>query len=334
MTKRGDCPRFSADGQPVRRVFLILIVAIAVCGSMLGLVITAATSPKAMLLGELPERVAGAAPLGEDVLVAAEDAGLFLIKTEGPEVVHLYKVRGQQIVDVFVSEDVVYAIAHVKANRSKQLHVVDVASGTVKKTHGLGGSVSHVPGFMPDGRLIVIEGGQVRLMDLRGGRSKGRVPVSGGLLGRGHLVGTRLYVSRSYDGGIAVLDMTGPKLLEVIAVEDWLRRVMVVGRQALVTGTKQGVGLVDLDTHEYRTLDLLDYASADSGEVFALDAKTLWRWDYAGERSLQRKIPGKLARELKKADVGKVELLWVSPELALVSIGKRIWRLQFPAPKG
>jgi hypothetical protein len=314
----------------VRKVFLVFLIAVVVCGSLLGVMAAAQTSPKAVLLAELSAPVRAATEFDDDVLVAAGDEGLVLVRPDSGEVINIYKVTGQEIVDVFVVKGKIYALAHVTADRSKQLQLVNLSARNVKRTIALGGSVSHVPGFLPDGRLIVIEGGQVRFMDIEHGRTRGRVTVSGGLLGHGHLVGEKLYVARRYEGGIAVIDTKKTKLLSVIDVADWLRRVQVVGRHALVTGTQRGIGIVDLDTRVHETLEVLDYHVNPAGEAFVLESDVLSRLDYGGQRSGQRELPNTLAAEIADAVPTKVHLLSVNDQRAMIAIDRRLWRLEFP----
>jgi len=317
----------------VRRVFLVLLIAIAVCGSLLGVLAAAQASPRATLLAELSSPIRSAAPFGRDVLVAAGADGLLIIREGSDEAAVIYKLTGQEIINVLVSEGTIYAVSHVLADRTKQLHVVDPAGLSVKRTVPLGGSVSDVAGFLPDGRLIVIEGGQVRFIDPERGRTRGRVPVPGGLLGRGHLVGDKLYVARSYDGGIAEIDTKMTTLLRIIEVGDWLRRVQVIGRRALVTGSQQGHGVVDLDTRSYDPLDVLDYYVNDEGEAFVLDGETLSRYDYGGHRSAQRDLPGALADDIAAADPSRVRLLAMTNDLALIAVEQHLWKLEFSRKK-
>ena len=230
--------------------------------------------PKASLLGEVPGRVHSAAPYDGGYLLAAGEAGLYQVDTHGV-VSPVYKVTGQNVIDIAVSGDAVYALAFSPRNRRNDLQVVDPEAGAIIRSVSLGGSVVDLAGVLADGQVVIVEGGQVRFIEPGTDHTLNRVQVTGGMLTGAHLVGDRLYASRGYAGGLVTIDTNTPALLDVIETTDWLNSAIVAGRRAYVIGSLEGPGVVNLDPHDYTRVKVLDFFADEAGTGYALVKKAI-----------------------------------------------------------
>ena len=97
-------------------------------------------------------------------------------------------------------------------------------------------------------------------------------------------MGDRLYVARSYPGGVMVVDARSMRLLEIIETTDGLLGVEVLGDHAFVWGSFDGMGIVDLVRRTYRRLDVHGpenanpHATAVAGtSVYVLGRESIYR---------------------------------------------------------
>ena len=308
----------------MRKLWIGLFVMAMTVGALLGVAITLAPTPTVTLLSTLPAPVHAAAPFADGLLLAAGEAGLYRVDAAG-DVVPVYKVTGQHVIDVAVGANAVYVLAYSPAIGRNDLQVVDLAAGSVTRSISLGGAVVDLAGVLADGPVVIVEGGQVRFIDPITNRTLHRVAVSGGMLSGGHLVGERLYASRGYAGGLAIIDTRSPELLEVIEVADWLTGVVVAGRRAFVTSSLEGPGIIDLETREYHRVDVIDVFAARTGEGYALVSDAVYRMNDLGRPVQRTKLPGELRDAVKAADDAKI--LHVADGQIVIACGPMVFRL-------
>ena len=307
----------------MKKLVIALAVMILFAAALLG-VATVVLAPTATLLSTLPAEIRSAAPYGDGLLLAAGEAGLYRLDGEGV-VAPVYKVTGQHVIDVAVGADAVYVLAFSQSNHRIVLQVVDPDRGAVTRSISLGGSVVDMAGVLADGRIVIVEGGQIRFMDPETDRTLQRIAVSGGMLSSGHLDGERLYASRGYAGGLAVIDTRTATLLEVIEVTDWLDRAVVAGRRAYVTSSLKGPGVVDLDSHEYHRVDVIHFFARPGGDGYALVGKAIYRLDEHGRPARRTKLPGELRDAVEAA--GGAKILDAADTQVIVACGAKVYRL-------
>ncbi len=303
----------------MKKFLIALGIMAAIGGGLL-----AFTMPSASLLGEVPGRVHSAAPYGNGYLLAAGEAGLYQVDARGV-VSPVYKVTGQNVIDVVVSGDAVYALAFSPANRRNDLQVVDPQAGAIVRSVSLGGSVVDLAGVLADGQVVIIEGGQVRFIEPGTDRTMSRVQIPGGMLTGAHLVGDRLYVSRGYAGGLATIDASKPALLDIIETADWLTSAVVAGRRAYVMGSLEGPGVLDLDTHEYTRVSVLDFFADDAGTGYALLKKAIYKLDEHGKPVRRTGLTGAIRSAVKNA--GHKTILAVNSRQILIACDGQIFKL-------
>ena len=299
----------------MKKFLIALGIMAAIGGGLL-----AFTMPSASLLGEVPGRVHSAAPYHNGYLLAAGEAGLYQIDARGV-VTRVYKVTGQNVIDVAVRGDAVYALAFSPRNRRNDLQVVDPEAGAIVRSISLGGSVVDLAGVLADGPVVIVEGGQVRFIEPGTDRTLSRVQVSGGMLTGAHLVGDRLYASRGYAGGLAMIDTSKPALLDIIETTDWLTSVVVAGRRAYVMGSLEGPGVLDLDTHDYTRVSVIDFFADDAGTAYALLKKAIYKLDEHGKPVRRTGLTGAIKTAVKNA-VHKTILAVNSREILIACDGQ------------
>ncbi len=302
-------------GTSMKKLLIALGIMVAVGGGLL-----AFTMPSASLLGEVPGRVHSAAPYRNGYLLAAGEAGLYQVDARGV-VSPVYKITGQHVIDVAVSGDAVYALAFSPRNRRNDLQVVDPEAGAIVRSISLGGSVVDLAGVLADGQVVIVEGGQVRFIEQGTDHTLSRVQVSGGMLTGAHLVGDRLYVSRGYAGGLVTIDTTKPALLGIIETTDWLTSAVVAGRRAYVTGSLEGPGVLDLDTHDYTRVSVIDFFADDAGTGYALLKKAIYKLDEHGKPVRRTGLTAVIKSAVKNA-VHKTILAVNSREILIACDGK------------
>ncbi len=307
----------------MKKLVVSLSVMILFAAALLGVASLIPTST-ATLLSTLPADVRSAAPYGDGLLLAAGEAGLYRLDADGA-IAPVYKVTGQHVIDVAVGADAVYVLAFSPSNHRNVLQVVDPAHGAVTRSISLGGSVVDLAGVLADGQIVIVEGGQVRFMDPETNRTLHRVAVSGGLLSSGHLDGERLYASRGYAGGLAIIDTRTAELLEVIEITDWLARAVVAGRRAYVTSSLEGPGVIDLDTQEYHRVDVIHFFARPAGDGYALLSDVIYRLDEHGRPVQRTKLPDKLSDAVKAA--GHAKILDVADAQIVVACGPKLFEL-------
>jgi len=299
---------------------LIALGTMAVIGGGL----LAFTMPRASLLGEVPGRVHSAAPYHNGYLLAAGEAGLYRIDARGA-ISKVFKVTGQNVIDVVVSGDAVYTLAFSPRNRRNDLQVVDPEAGAIVRSISLGGSVVDLAGVLPDGQVVIVEGGQVRFIEQGTDHTLSRVQVAGGMLTGGHLVGDRLYASRGYAGGLVTIDTTRPAVLDVIETTDWLTSAIVAGRRAYVIGSLEGPGVLDLDTHDYTRVSVIDFFADDAGVGYALLKKAVYKLDEHGKPVRRTGLTGAIKSAVKNA--GHKTILAVNSREILIACDGKVFRL-------
>ncbi len=308
----------------MRKLWIALSVMAVLAGVLVGVGITLAPTPTVTLLSTLPAPVRAAAPYGDGLLLAAGEAGLYRLDADGA-VAPVYKVTGQHVIDVAVGADAIYVLAFSPSSHRNVLQVVDPAQGTVTRSISLGGSVVDLAGVLADGRIVIVEGGQVRFIDPETDRTLHRVAVSGGLLSSGHLDGERLYASRGYAGGLAVFDTRTAELLEVIEITDWLTRAVVSGRRAYVTSSLEGPGVIDLDTREYHRVDVIHFFARPAGDGYAMVGDAIYRLDEYGRPVQRTKLPGELGDAVKAA--GDAKIVDVADTRIVIACGAKVFKL-------
>lgn len=316
-------PRRPADLKPMRRLILVVLLGAAICGGVLGFRHLPGR-PSSRQVGHFAGSVRGVAFLGQDVLVAAGEAGLYRVATETGAVTNLVIIPQQSLVDVMVARDIAYVLASATNDRRSILHLIDPADGRVTRSIALGGVVD-LAGILPVGWLVVVEAGQVRFLDPGNGRTRARVEVGGGILGAGHLSGPLLYVSRGYSGGVAIIDTDTSSLLDVIEINDRLTEVRVSGRRAYVVGEKGGLGCIDLDTRELSTLDYDDVYVDPDGVAYALVHDAVYKLDGEGRTLEKARLTASLADVIAE---GGARLVRVEPDRMLITRGARLYKLE------
>lgn len=315
------------DGNPVRRFFLAALVGISVCAVAVTLALGPGNRPTVSLLCEFPESIRTVAVDDRTLLVAAAEAGLFRVEPYTGEVTRLFSVGGQGITDVVLAQGTAYALAYSTADRRSILHLIDPVSGTVNRSIALSGSVADLAGVLPNGQLVIIEAGQVRFVDADNGRTRTRVVVSGGLLGNGCLTKDRLYVSRAYAGGVAIIDIAKGELIEVIEVDDWLTDVEVADQRAYVVGNEGGLASIDLAARTSTPLAYADVFVSPGGATYALDRDAVHRLGASGEPVDVARIPGALGDEIDK---GHATIVAVESDYVLIARGRSLYKLVSP----
>ncbi len=304
----------------MRKLLIALGIMAALGGGLL-----AFTMPRASLLAEVPGRVHSAAPYHNGYLLAAGEAGLYQVDAGGV-VSPVYKVTGQNVIDVAVGGDAVYALAFSPRNRRNDLQVVDPEAGAIVRSISLGGSVVDLAGVLADGQIVIVEGGQVRFIEQGTDHTLNRVQVSGGMLTGAHLVGDRLYVSRGYAGGLAIIDTSKPALLDIIETTDWLTSAVVAGRRAYVTGSLEGPGVLDLDTHDYTRVSVIDFFADDAGTGYALLKKAIYKLDGHGKPVRRTGLTGAIKSAVKNA--GHKTILAVHDRAILIACDGKVFKLR------
>lgn len=314
----------------MRKLLVLFLLAVAACGVFLGLTLLR-NRPASRLLAELPAPILAAVPHGDDVLAAAGDAGLFRIDGETGQVTKLFQVADQQVADLLVQGDVVLVLAYGDRGRRSVLHTIDPQTGSVIRSAAMGGVVADLAGFLPNGYLVVVEGGQVRFIETYDGSTRGRVLVTGGILGGAHLVGERLYVSRSYGGGLAVIDTARSEVVDLIETEDWLVDVDVIGAGAYVTGGQHGLVRLDLGTHRIEPCDYLDMHAPTVDELFALDRHSLRKLDAKEATVRAASLPESLTDELAGK---KPFLVSVTEADCVIAVREKLFKVTSLWPHG
>ncbi len=308
----------------MKKLAITLFAMILFAAAMLGVAAILSPSSKATLLSTLSADVRSAAPHGDGLLLAVGEAGLHRVDAAGA-VTRVYKVTGQHIIDVAVGADAVYALAFSPSTHRNDLQVVDPAHGTVTRSISLGGAVVDLAGVLGDGQVVIVEGGQVRFIDPKTDRTLHRVAVPGGLLSSGHLVGERLYASRGYAGGLAIIDTRKAELLEVIEVTDWLAKAVVAGRRAFVASSLDGPGVIDLDTREYHRVDVIDVFAGSAGDGYALVSDAVYRLDDHGRPVQRAALPSQLGEAVGAG--GGAKILHVAETQILIACGPKVFKL-------
>lgn len=320
-----------ADGVLMRRVLIALLLAAVVCGSLFGFAYAKRPKPTWSVLAALPARIQMVRSIGEDYLVAAGDEGLFRVNGTTGEYAPLFDLNGLEVVDIEVAGDVAHLLTFTPASRRSDLYLVDPTNGNFIRSIALGGGVTDLAGFLPNGRLVIVQGVQVRFLEVETGRTrtKDRVQTSGGILNRGHRVGDRLYVARSYAGGLAVIDTEQRTLLEMIDLEPWLVNVAVAGRLAYVDVKEGGMGVVDLDSREFRDVDYADVLVDPDGRAYALTGTELLHLDARGEPAEHWRLPQDMIEEFKGRSP---QIVRVTDDHAVIAVGHQLLEL-VPAHK-
>ena len=303
----------------MKKLVIAIGVMVVIGGAML-----AFTMPRATLLGEVPGRVHSAAPYGSGYMLAAGEAGLYHLDVRGV-VSPVYKVTGQNVIDIAVLDDAVYAMAFSPSSRRYDLQVVAPEAGVIDRSISLGGTVVDLAGVLPDGQVVIVESGQVRFIEPGTDRTLSRVLVTGGMLSGAHLVGDRLYASRSYAGGLAAIDTSKPALLDIIETADWLTSAVVAGRSAYVIGSTEGPAVLNLDTHDYTPVSVIDFFADDAGTGYALVKTAIYKLDEHAKPVRRTGLTGQLKSAVKNA--GHKTILAVDDRQILIACDGQIFRL-------
>jgi hypothetical protein len=286
--------------------------------------------PTWSLRAALPGPVHAVAPHGDTLLVAAGEAGLYRVGPGTDEVTLLLAPRKAQATDVLVADGKAYVLAHNESARQYDLHAIDADSGEFIRSRALGSSVTDLPGLLAKRRLVVVEGAQVRIINRDTSQIYDRVVVTGGILGGAHLDRERLYVSRRFDGGLAVIDINKPELTELIETEQWLVDVEAAHGKAYVTTRKSGLAVIDLETKSFTPIEATDVLVTRQGNVFALEAEALCELDPLSGPGRRVPLPKSLQAELD--GVGAF-LVSVEDGHALIACGNRLLALDWPVKK-
>ena len=302
--------------------FLIGLLLVGVLGGVLAAV--ALPRAKATLLGTLPATPRAAVPYRHGLLVAAAKGGLYRIEAAGT-LDPVYKVTGQHVIDLAVGRDTVYALAFSPSRHRHDLQVVDPARGSVLRSVSMGGSVVDLAGVLANGRIVIIEGGQVRFLDPTTNETLDRVVVRGGMLTGGHLVGNTLYASRGYAGGLVIIDTRTSELVEVIETAHWLTSALVAGRRAYVTGSLDGPGVLDLDTHDYQRVDVIDCFVNSAGDGYALVSGAIYQLDEHGRPVRRTALPRSLRAAVAAAE--QTRILAIDDDRAFIACDAKVFKL-------
>ena len=308
----------------MKKLLFVLSAMVLFAVAMLGVAAALSPSPTVTLLSTLSSDVRSAVPYRDGLLLAVGEAGLYRVDGAGA-VVPVYKVTGQHIMDVAVGADAVYALAFSPSTHRNDLQVVDPGRGAVTRSISLGGSVVDLAGVLANGQIVIVEGGQVRFIDPKTDRTLHRVAVSGGMLSSGHLVGERLYASRGYAGGLAIIDTGIPKLLEIIEVTDWLAKAVIAGRRAFVASSLEGPAVIDLDTKEYSRVDVIDVFATRTGHGYALVSDAIYKLSEHGRPVQRTKLPSELG-DAVRAD-GHAKILDVADTHIVIACGPKVFKL-------
>ncbi len=307
----------------MRRLFFVVLIGVAVCAAVMGFALRSGEQPTWSVLATLPERIRDVHAHGDDLLVAAGREGLLRVSTVTGEVTPLFDLKGLEIVDIELAAGVTHLLTYAAENRRNDLYLVDPNTGGFIRSITLGGGVTDLAGFLANGRLAVIQGVQVRFLDVEQGRTRtrDRVQITGGILGDADLAGERLYVARSYAGGLAVVDTTARELVELIEVEPWLMDVSVSGSLAYVVDKDGNVGRVDLNSRQYTALEYTDVLVAPDGTTYALTPEAVLELDDQGEVVDRTKVPADLTAALEGT---RPSLFEVGADYAIITAGDRL----------
>ncbi len=303
--------------------FLIGLLLVGVLGGVLAAV--ALPKPRATLLGTLPATPRAAVSYRHGLLVATAEGGLYRIEAAGT-LDPVFKVTGQHVIDLAVGGDTVYALAFSPSRHRHDLQLVDPATGSVLRSVSMGGSVVDLAGVLANGRIVIIEGGQVRFLDPTTYETMDRVLVTGGMLTGGHLVGTTLYASRGYAGGLVIIDTRTSELVDVIKTAHWLTSAVVSGRRAYVTGSLDGPGILDLDSQTYHRVDVIDFFVNADGDGYALVSDAIYRLDEDGRPVRRTRLPGNLRAAVSAAQ--KTSLLAINDDRAFIACDAKVFKLR------
>ena len=306
----------------MKRVLVGLLL-LAVLGGVLAAV--GLPRPKATLLGTLPATPRAAVSYRHGLLVAAAEGGLYRIEAAGT-LDPVYKVTGQHVIDLAVRGDAVYALAFSPSRHRHDLQVVDPGRGSVLRSVSMGGSVVDLAGVLANGRVVIIEGGQVRFLDPTTDETLDRVTVTGGMLTGGHLAGKTLYASRGYAGGLVIIDTRKSELVEVIETSHWLTSAAVAGRRAYVTGSLDGPGVLDLDTHDYQRVDVIEFFVNPDGDGYALTSGAIYRLDENGRPVRRTRLPGNLRAAIATAQ--ETSILAIDEYRAFIACDAKVFKLR------
>jgi outer membrane protein assembly factor BamB len=284
-------------------------------------------SPTWSLRAALPGPVHAVGSHGDTLLVAAGEAGLYRVGPGTDEVTHLFTPRKARATDVLVADGKAYVLAHNESARQYDLHAIDADSGEFIRSRALGSSVKDLPGLLAKRKLVVVEGAQVRIINRDTSQIYDRVVVTGGILGAAHLGRERLYVSRRFEGGLAIIDITKPELIEVIETEQWLVDVAAAHGKAYVTTRKDGLAVIDLETKSFTPIEASDVLVTRQGNVFALEAESLRELDPLSGPGRRVPLPKSLQAELIGAGAFLVS---VEDGHALIACGNRVLALDWP----
>ena len=305
----------------MKKVLIGLLLAVVLGGALAAVAMSRA---KATLLGTLPAPPRAAAPYRHGLLVAAGQGGLYRIEAAGT-LDPVYKVTGQHVIDVAVDGDVVYALAFSPSHHRHDLQVVNPAAGKVLRSIAMGGSIVDLAGVLTNGRVVIIEGGQVRFLDPTTSETLDRVAITGGMLTGGHLAGNRLYASRGYAGGLVIIDTRTSELVEVIETAHWLTSALVAGRRAYVTGSLDGPGVLDLDTHDYQRVDVIDCFVNSAGDGYAMVSGAIYRLDEHGRPVRRTALPRSLRAAVAAAE--QTRILAIDDDRAFIACDAKVFKL-------
>jgi hypothetical protein len=286
--------------------------------------------PTWTLRATLPGPVCAVAAHGDTLLVAAGEAGLYRVGPGTDEVTHFFSPPKAETTDVLVADGKAYVLAHNEPARQYDLYAVNADSGDFIRGFTLGSSVTDLPGLLDKRKLIVVEGAQVRIINRDTSQFYDRVVVTGGILGAAHLDRKRLYVSRRFEGGLAIIDIQKPELIELIETEQWLVDVAAAHGKAYVTTRKSGLGVIDVETKSFTPIEATDVVVTCQGNVFALKAEALQELDPLSGPGRRVPLPRSLRAELDGADAF---LVWVEEGHALIACGNRLFTLDWPVKK-
>jgi hypothetical protein len=282
---------------------------------------------------DLPGRVNSLEQTPTGAVLAMGDAGLARFETRTNTLETIMAFPNQIVLDVACSDDLIAATVFKPGEVETWLHVIDAKREELMHTIALGEGGGGVIGGIANGRVAIIADDQVHFVDIASGTTVDRIRVRDGVLGPGQLVGGRLYLTRSQDGGLAVIDATMMQFLSVIEAQDGLLGVGVTGDTAFVWGSRDRLGVIDLKRRTYKRLELPAPEAAnahafavETPDVYVLAEDEILRLSDTGELRGRTPIPPEI-KELTYPGVQRM-LVDVHEGVATLAIGKTLMQVR------
>ena len=255
-----------------------------------------------MAINAEPVRITGAVVHGGHIFVNLKNVGtswggFVQIDLRTHEAQPVFAKKGERPAAITVSREKAYVVAF----KDRTMRVYEVDLKTRKITEAFKESRSVVSHIVND-RLYCVRTDAVEIVSLSNGETIRTIkfPSIGGIVSDCGVVKDRLYLSRSYPGGLAVIDLKAGKRLYVIPVKHWLHSVDVVGKHAFVKASTSSspFGVIDLESKKYLPIESVlphlkgnvrDVHVEQDGSILVATPGTIYR--YNARRELTATAP-------------------------------------------